>query len=251
MTQNNNKFTEWASSLSGCNGGNPNAEIWVCGIESGLKNDNSEGYYSGELLNQVSKGAFIPSEKYDWKSHTTYKYGISMAKLYSAIKGRNVECYKELENESENNQIFQLNLYPIAFNSTKSDLWKQHKMHEFTGFEEKHLFKTWCFLHRFPKISKMVSKENYSPKLIIGTGINYITDFFACFAGTSGIDAKIHIGEIPASENNKKKRNYYWAKLNNGTVLVVVPFFSSQSGLHSNYLLQKMGEEIRKLVPSI
>ncbi len=252
MNKLNTKFIEWASSLSGCNGGNPRAEIWVCGIEHGLgKSDNPENYYSNKLPQEIAKGAFTPSEKYDWRSHLKYGYGRSLAKLYSAVKGRDIRNYKELANENDNHQIFQLNLYPIAFNSVKSDLWKQNKMPELTGFEEKHLFKTWCFLHRFPKISKMVSKTGYSPKLIIGTGVNYLTDFFSCFAGASGIDTPIHIGIIPISEKNKKKRIYYWAKLSNGTLLVVIPFFSSQSGLNSDYLLQKMGEEIRNLVPNI
>lgn len=28
---------EWACSFSGCDGGNPNAPIWLCGIEWGLR----------------------------------------------------------------------------------------------------------------------------------------------------------------------------------------------------------------------
>ena len=100
-------------------------------------------------------------------------------------------------------------------------------------------------MHRFPAISQMVKDK--SPKLIIGTGVSYLTDFFACYGGSTNIDTPINIGEL----NKTKKRQYYWAELSNGTTLVVIPFFSSQFGLNSGDLLQEMGEKIRKLVPNL
>ena len=92
----------------------------------------------------------------------------------------------------------------------------------------------------------MVSEKSPSPKLIIGTGISYLTDFFACYAGAINIDSVINVGKLKS-----KERKYYWAKLKNGTTLVVIPFFSSQSGLNSDELLQEMGEKIRILVPNL
>jgi hypothetical protein len=145
---------------------------------------------------------------------------------------------------SDGSEIFRTNLYPIAFNSAKPELWKQNGLDIITGFKEKNLFKTWCFLNRFPAISKIV--EEKSPKLIIGTGVNYLTDFFVCYAGSLNSDNIINVGELKT-----KKRQYYWARIGENTTLVVIPFFSSQSGLNSNELLQEMGEKIRELVPNL
>ena len=248
----NKNFIEWACSLSGCDGGSPDADIWISGIEWGFSNSK---YYDEILPNEIKKGAHKPeSEQYPWKDSFTYTYGRSVAKLYYAIKGNNLlednlsgkkYNYKKIADE-KNNKLFKTNLYPIPFKSTDPELWKEHKLNKLTGFEEKHLFKTWCFLHRFPAISKMVSEKSPSPKLIIGTGISYLTDFFACYAGAINIDSVINVGKLKS-----KERKYYWAKLKNGTTLVVIPFFSSQSGLNSDELLQEMGEKIRILVPNL
>jgi hypothetical protein len=241
----NENFIKWACSLSGCDGGSPDATIWASGIEWGFKGDPSN-YYSQELPAEIQKGAYEPkSKQYPWEDSFTYTYGQSLAKLYYAIKGSNIRDYKKIAEEKDKHELFKTNLYPIAFNSVDPELWKKYKLNELTGFAEKHLFRTWCFLHRFPAISKMVSEK--SPKLIIGTGVSYLTDFFACYAGSSNIDTTINVGELIKT----KKRKYYWAKLSNGTMLVIIPFFSSQSGLNSGDLLQEMGEKIRELVPDL
>lgn len=238
-------FIKWACSLSGCDGGSPDAEIWASGIEWGFKGDATK-YYAQELPAEIKLGAYEPkSKEYPWKDSFSYTYGKSLAKLYCAIKGGNVADYQKIADQKDQHQLFKTNLYPIAFNSTDHTLWQTHKLNEITGFDEKHLFKTWCFLHRFPAISQMV--KNKPPKLIIGTGISYLTDFFACYAGATNINTVINVGELTKT----KSRKYYWAKLSSGTTLVVIPFFSSQSGLNSSELLQEMGEKIRELVPEL
>lgn len=245
MTKLNDNFIKWACSLSGCDGGNPESDIWASGIEWGYIGDSSD-YYAKELPTEIANGAYETKLKeYDWKGSFNYTYGRSLAKLYSAIKGGNVKDYQSIAHDGCKHELFKTNLYPIAFNSTNPELWKENKLNEITGFDEKHLFKTWCFLHRFPAISELVNKHH--PKLIIGTGISYLTDFFACYAGSTNIDTVINVGELSST----KPRKYYWAKLSSGTTLVVIPFFSSQSGLNSDSLLQEMGDKIRDLVPGI
>jgi len=245
MKKLNDNFIKWACSLSGCDGGSPDAKIWASGIEWGFRGDPSN-YYSQELPAEIQKGTYeLQSKQYPWEDSFTYPYGQSLAKLYYAIKGGNVGDYKKIADEKNQHELFKTNLYPIAFNSTDPKLWHDYELNKLTGFDEKYLFKTWCFLHRFPAISQMVKDK--SPKLIIGTGVSYLTDFFACYGGSTNIDTPINIGEL----NKTKKRQYYWAELSNGTTLVVIPFFSSQFGLNSGDLLQEMGEKIRKLVPNL
>lgn len=241
MKELSENFIKWACSLSGCDGGSPDAKIWISGIEWGFIGDPSN-YYKNELPAEIAKGEYKPDlQEYPWKHSFTYPYGKSLAKLYCAIKGYDVKNYQEIAHK-KNNELFKTNLYPIAFNSIDPSLWKYYKIDELTGFAEKNLFKTWCFLHRFPAIAKLAREK--SPKLIIGTGVSYLTDFFACYAGNTNINTTINIGKLTRT----KDRSYYWAKLSNGTILVVIPFFSSQFGLNSDYLLQEMGEKIKELV---
>lgn len=241
------KFVEWACSLSGCDGGNPKADIWLSGIEWGYdsRDISADKYYKEELPQEIAKGEYTPKDIYDWKFSLTYTYGRNLAKLYTAIQGGKVEDYTSVTNLA-GQELFKLNLYPIAFNSTNDELWREYKLHELTGFVEKELYKTWCFLHRFPFIAKMVNLHN--PKCVICTGTSYLTDFFVCFAGNSGVSPEINV--VVVNNGTEKPRKYYWSRLNNGTVLVVIPFFSGAYGLNSNYLLQEFGEQIGKLIPT-
>ena len=191
------------------------------------------------------------SKKYQWKEHLKYRYGKRLAKLYYSIKNPEKEDIDDYETNitdpDQSHPLFNTNLYPIAFNSVDPKLWKDYNLKNLTGFEDKHLFKIWCFLHRFPEISKIVKKK--CPKLIIGTGVTYLTDFFSCYS--SGIAMHNAIQSAKICEKDPKKRKYYWSKLSNGTTIVVVPFLSGQSGLNSDILLQKMGRIIRELVPDL
>jgi len=242
------KFKEWACSLSGCDGGDPEAPIWICGIEWGMSaNQNAEEYYKKILLEEIKKGPVNQKGEYDWKDTIGSRYGMNVAKLYASIKGHKVEQYDTIEKAGW--QLFKLNLYPIAFNKTDDRLWEKYELSNITGFHEKYIFKTWCFLNRFPVFTGLV--EKYNPKLIIGTGISYLTDFCVCFAGSSNKDISINFSQILVERTDRSivKRSYYWIKFNK-TTLVVIPFFTGSYGLNSNDLIQKMGESIKELIES-
>ncbi|MEA3222767.1 MAG: hypothetical protein U9P49_06340 [Thermodesulfobacteriota bacterium] len=160
-------LVDWACSYSGCDGGNPKAEIWICGIEWGFAKekrwDNEtyekklNEYYKKELPEEISKGGDIPlKDKYYIRENLDYPYGINVAKLYSAIIGEKVGKYRDVAEKSKGSEIFRMNLYPIAFRNTDENFWKGYELDKLTGFEEKHLFKTWCFLNRFPAIAKKI-----------------------------------------------------------------------------------------------
>lgn len=246
-------FKEWACSLSGCDGGNFYADTWLCGIEWGAGSQDNGIYYKTQLLEEMTAGkAHPPCDRFDWNESLSYPYGRSFAKLYAAIHGEKVQSYKYLAaNTWDGSELFKLNLYPIAFDSTDESLWEKNNLHQITGFDEKHLFQTWCFLNRFPAFSAL--RKNRSPrppKLIIGTGISYLRDFIMCFGWDQGTCGSIRYGDIePSSESNKKnKRRYYWVSLDSFTTLMVVPFFSGTYGLNSDYLLQEMGQRIKAIL---
>lgn len=238
------KIKEWACSFSGCIGGNIEADTWLCGIEPA---GGSQGdYYTRDLSSEIKNGRVdAPSGEYDWQASFSYRYGVSFAKLYTAIKGDNVEDYKQPDKKGE---LFGLNLYPIAFDSVDPTLWNKYGLKDKTGFESKYLFNTWCFFNRFPFFENLL--KEHSPELIICTGISYLRDFIAFFNGAKPVEKLYEARISPQSEKNKYERYYYWVKLQPGPLLVIVPFFGGRYGLNSNYLLQKMGEKISALIKS-
>lgn len=227
-------FKEWGCSFSGCDGGNLNAKIWISGIEWG---GGDEGYYQ-KLPNEISKGTYDISGKYDWKDSLSYPYGRSLAKLFAAIHGHKVSGYRSYAESLSGDEIFKLNLYPIAFKNTGNDLWRQHELDKITGFEEKELFKAWCFINRFPFFSEQVQK--IKPEIIIGTGVNYLVDFFACFASGHKLKDFIRVEKIG-------ERKLFWARISEKTHLFVIPFFSGSYGLNSDNLLQEFGDNIKEI----
>lgn len=256
----NSQFKEWACSLSGCDGGNPQSPIWLCGIEWGYAKNRGETdeeygkkvaeYYSDELPDEISRGKYSPKKKFVWSEHLAYPFGISAAKLFMALNGYSVKDYSELASKYKDLNLFKLNLYPIAFRYTGYDLWEKYSISKYTGLDSKDVYRAWCFINRFPAISEEVRK--YSPKIIIGVGISYLVDFFTCFAAPYGTE-NIYTRIIQAkSANDSASRTYYWSRINEGkTILAVVPFFSSRYGLNSNELLQQVGNEIFELRKSI
>ena len=70
-----------------------------------------------------------------------------------------------------------------------------------------------------------------------------------CFADNGNIE-QLNTGTIKGqSDKNSYVRNYDWVKVDE-TLIDVIPFFSGRYGLNSNYLLGKMGEEIKSLMES-
>ena len=130
-------FIDWACSFSGCDGGNPGAKLWICGIEWG---GGSKEYYNDVLPEQIQEGEYVPPKIYPWKETLKEPYGRNVAKLYTVIKGGNVEAYRDVA-ELPGLDIFKMNLYPIAFRNTDDQLWKSNGLDKLTGFEEKYLFK--------------------------------------------------------------------------------------------------------------
>ncbi len=242
-------FKDWACSLSGCDGGNINADTWLCGLEWDVGSYGKRSQYEKNLSEEIEKGAFkVEENKYNWENSINDNYGRSFAKLFAAINNEKVQDYKDLvATKWDGSELFQMNLYPIAFDSINPVFWNDNKLSEKTGFDEKNLFQTWCSINRFPVFSQLRLKKK--PKVIICTGVNQVRDFFMCFDGGSGNNGEIQYGEIAplAANNGKKKRRYYWVRLDQETTLIVIPFLSGPRGLNSDFLLEQMGTKIREL----
>jgi hypothetical protein len=241
-------FKQWAKELSGCDGGNIQADTWLCGIEWG------GGYNNYQKLKKEIEDEVKTSNEYDFKEHQEYtngNYGKSFAKLYTAIYNNECKTEKDLENYQnyietlDNDKIFKLNLYPISFKDTNRERWDSNDLEEITGFKSKYLYQLWCFFNRFPNFLKL--RKEHKPKLIICTGVDYLRDFLMCFAGCENI-GEVQVGYLEGqSDANKYERNYYHLKIEN-TLIVILPFFSGSYGLNSYYLLNEMGKRIKELL---
>jgi len=243
---------DWACSLSGCDGGNIEANIWLCGLEWGAGSFNEGIYYKEQLVEEIKTGRVeYRHSLFDWEKSITFNFGWNFAKLYTAMQGeKDVSKYKELASTWNGSDLFKLNLYPIAFDSDHESLWRKNDLNTITGFDEKRDYQLWCSLNRFPFFSNLRSEN--PPKLIICVGIGYRREFFLAFGGNKGKNSLINEEQIEAAsdKNKRTKRRYFWINVDR-TTIVVIPFFSIQPGLNSDHLLRRMGQEILNLRPDV
>lgn len=118
-----------ACSFSGCDGGNINADILLCDIEWGAA--SRDGYYEKDLPEEIFHEFAKLEERYkkfDWSESIKYPYGISFVKLFTSINGEEVESYREYVPDLNGSELFETNLYPLAFDSTDHALWHEYKL---------------------------------------------------------------------------------------------------------------------------
>lgn len=226
---------DWVCSFSGCDGGNIDADIWLCGIEWGYKDATDEQrqyYYKTRLLEEIKNGKVELNSNYDMFSDLTPQFNLKAKKLYAAITG------------NEQGKLLKLNLSPIAFRKDDSNLWNNNII-KATGYETKENFiQDLINSQRFKGI-----RDKYKPKVIIGIGVTHKNNFAKSFFGKT---INFTHGNIVAqSEKNQRTRNFYHTKYD-GTLLVVIPFLGFRiTELNSDYLLQKTGRKIKDLLNAV
>lgn len=251
-------FSNWAKTLVGCDGGDiARSDTWVCGIEWGYAKEKGQSaddydqmlrkYYSEGLVAEMGRTAGHTHDTYDISAEASYRFGEKLAKLHAVIEGNHASQYREVAAKSSGTEIFKLNLYPIAFPETADYYWQKYELEYATGIQTKELYRVWCCLNRFPIFAGLV--ETHQPRLIVGTGVGYLTQFALAFGGRD-IEGFERVCLEPASEKNGKAREMYVGMIRNSTLLVVTPFFGHPSGLNSDHLIQQVGNEIRERLPN-
>lgn len=239
----------WAKSMAGCDGGNPNAKVWLCGIEWGGGGRNDGAYYKTKLKSELERGvAPVCANTYEWRAHNSYRFGRSFSKLYTAYSGQPLTNYLGYTNSLSGNELFKLNLYPIAFDSTDASHWHDHGLDKITGFSNKHLFNLWCEHHRFPYFATL--RSQHTPELIVCCGLNYLDKFLRFFGANASEVAALQMEEIPCKSNGSKRnppRRMYITQLNGNTLFVCIPFFSGSYGLNSDDMLTFVGRRLQEL----
>ena len=234
------KIAAWLCSFSGCTGGNPTSQIWLCGIEWGLQANEAQKYYN-ELYNGIREGFVKECDSYfDWSDCIKYQYGIKFAKLYQAIVGKPISSYREVT-DLKGNEVFAMNLYPIAFNSTDDSLWNKNNLHLVTGFLTKTIYREWCFFNRSVFYKELCRKHR--PKIIICNGLGYLRDFLMYFCNADSIQS---LNSEFVTDCFGNERPMYWINMD-GMYFFVVPFFGGRFGLSSDSIIECFGKRISEI----
>lgn len=246
----NPDFENWAKSYTGCDGGNLNGAIWLCGIEWGGGDNPAELDFKEEIKNlktEVPQRTDEDTEKILKNSSRKYTYDQNAFKLLTTIttnKRLSEVDYKQYASEhityTKNSQFFKMNLYPISFKDTDEKHWHAGWANK-TGFPTKYHYLLWCWKHRFELIKKWVKEGK--PKLIICVGKTLFTDYVLAFEGIE--DVKWHDNLFIEQVGD---RELSWLKINGGnTVLAVTPFLTNRFGLNSDKRIEDMGLRIREI----
>jgi len=236
----NKKLEEWANSFSGCDGGDINSDVWLCGIEWGYTNTTDkdrEEYYEKTLPTWIKKGKEKLNTDYNFfedkeSDGTEYPFNLAFKKIFFSIQ-------KELNFP---NKLLKLNLSPIPFNKDNDKLWTQ-PIQEATNFETKESFMKYIInLNRFTKI-----RDKYKPKLIFCIGNGRRTEFVNTFFGKYNLKLQGATIRPDINEKNQNNRYIYYAKYDN-TLFVVTPFSTNSNGLNSDFLKEEVAKKIIKLL---
>jgi hypothetical protein len=229
----NPEFAKWAKGFSGCDGGNPQGKVWLCGIE-----------YGGTLTEELP---FVPmdvpdcvgEENYGRAAFLKYHYNWRAIRLLAAFAGdvpSNCETFfREQSCFDRNSNYFKLNLFPFAFKDTSHKHWPGWLAKK-TGLKTKQEYLEWCVVNRFPLLKEWVSR--YSPRLIICTGKSHLEHFMAAF-GTRD--------EIIENAEAAGKQIPYFLTNTGRTLVVIVYFLGGRYGLTADKQLLTTGKKLADL----
>lgn len=233
------KFEEWALGFSGTDGGDMGSPqepaIWVSGIEWG------GGHTAETLQKELATDVSSPRQGYsDWYYNIKFRFNAQKMKLLSAVLGGKVSDYKNFAETAKpfcegQKGFFKTNIYPVGFRNVSHTHWR-HSIAEVTGFETKRSYMDWCRQHRFPVMRSWVAKAK--PRLIICAGVNTADDFKCAYAES---DKDFYLEDIEGQPLR-------WLKNAEDTLVVVVPFMTSPTGLKRNVAIQAFGDRICELM---
>jgi len=235
-------FRAWCLGYSGSDGGDMGGprhpSIWVCGIEPGAARIVDAQALAAQIRSaDVSR----PAPGYaHWRCNLAHSFTRRIAKLLAALAGGHVAEYRQF---AEQEQPFtqgahgfcRLNLYPLAFADTRPGRWNE-ALAQTTGFARKADYLAWCDAHRLPQLRAWA--RACRPRLVMALGKTYGARFHAAFMDP----AALFVHEPIAG------RQLSWGRNDDGTVVAVLPFLTSASGLQSDAAIQAFGARLRTII---
>ena len=238
----NEKFANWATSISGMSGGNPNGDIWFCGIEFG--GDDKEFNFENTKYD-IEKKVFPCWDnelKINYPNYTKSQYFQKQAKIICYLSNQ-YENWREYLKDyflSADDNCYSLNLFPLSFVNTDSNNWRYDHYLK-TGIRTKIEYIVWCIQNRFPFLNSFM--KTFNPKIIICSGTSYKKEFLLAFSD----NVNDIYNELPSVQLTKKKKIEWIFVNNNKTLLVITPFLG-QGGLMSDKSLFDLSDFIKSKV---
>jgi hypothetical protein len=258
MTNTDQNWKDYARGLCYCEGGNPNAELWICGIEP-----------AGVMTVAQFNSLWQNMVKYVWtdsngRTFTCWNDNvvrdlISQFDLHSKIVAKILmSVYEEGDPDNEvevdnycrtrlyrqDGMCYRLNLYPLN-NPREEDGWNEEKR-IVTGFESDEEYRVWCKQNVFPRISERLNEYRASVKILLAAGRNNKDTFAAIFQANG-----THIDDIRLNPNSIRGKYVDIWKPEQGMNLVVCPAISGRygTGLNNDIVARNnIAEIIRKLL---
>lgn len=230
----NPKFKEWACSFSGCDGGNINSSVWVCGLEWGRPHYENNQIQDRDLEPKFVSGSWDTNDEDVRTNLTGSKMGFNqkLAWFYSYLLGWNICHYKD---EAVNNHLFcqegtgfKMNAFPISFKDRESIAWTD-TTRELTGLQDFEDYRKWCIEYRGDFFYKLIEKHN--PRMVVCTGITSSNDFIEFF-------------KCEKSKKEPKDNFVVCPTNNNNTLIFVVPFFNARKGILRYVEMEKLVSNI-------
>ncbi|MER1968776.1 DNA translocase FtsK [Castellaniella sp. GW247-6E4] len=225
----NPNLIEMLDKFYGCEGGDAgnatSPTIWLFGLEPG---------WSKRDQKRAESPSGQEDDGYSVETQLGWVYNRKAFKLFAAIEGIPVSRYREFAFERRpfergSSGYFKGNLYPYA--CTDLAHWPEDAVEE-TGLTSKAEYQAWCAQYRWPAIKNWV--DEHQPKLFIGVGNSFRTDFAL---SVFGYDLESEYHEILINGYRKK---IYLSQFD-GRKLAVVPHFSGRNGLNSDAAIEQAG----------
>lgn len=234
-----NALNNFLASWTGCDGGNPQAKIWICGIEHGGACEPDT-----PLLKECEPGAWDKTFKATHPDFRTWQYHQKVAKLMVAIErlrkhprtdrlAENYRTYMEERLYVRGGDTFKSNLFPFSSPSTSSSDWEQ----AYTSVlgMTRNEYGAFCRQDRFSFLAEQ--RQKYAPRVVIGTGKTYRDDFARAFGFLTVSSEPFSIGS-----------RVCWRYKDQRSTLIVTPFFGGRYGMNSDGLLEELAKEVAGLL---
>lgn len=243
-------FDRFIGSFAGVDGGNPDADLWICGIEHGGALED----LGTKLQPEPHPGAWTPEFRADHPDFYRWQYHQKVAKLLIALEALlsgddanpdlSPHAYRPYMAEKlyvEGGRNFKLNLFPLASPYVRSDAWAQaYRSHPY--LEDKSTYYQRCREKRFPFFRQI--RAQHAPKVIIGTGVT----FKDAFASAFGFDGQPDEFVLSTSDPVARRCFRYQEE---GAALYVTPFLGGPHGLNSNALITELARVIAMSHPHL
>ncbi|MCP3673834.1 MAG: hypothetical protein GY829_05105 [Gammaproteobacteria bacterium] len=241
----------WINSLSGFQGGNPDSNLWFCGLE----------YQDVNLKKHIQELNEKCYDKNHFPSLTPIesKEAVEGEKFNKALKEftefyNNVEKIDSSNMFTEGGEVFKLNLFPLPQSS--SGEYYDEDIYKATGIISKAELTALCMGKdgRFSKFQELLNSYKPESKVIICCSRKHRYNYILAFGGKEELnkhlkderDEELQCFEFSSPSRQNKYCTLY--ELNNGAKLFVVPFLSGQASSPDSKELANLVIEIKKRV---